>query len=292
MKKNKNMYLGIVLLAISLFSPVSMFGEKKEQSNQNIIALSHIALISSNMEKTKAFYHDFLGYDEQLRLNYIAESKLKGSLMLVSFKVNDYQFLEVFTGYQPGMERIHQYAFRVTDADKIHDELEKNGVKLREDVMTGQMKNHGFCFEEPNDYTVEIMEYTPKGFTYSNIGKYLSDKAISKHLLHASIVIKDKTKSDLFYDNLKDLQKSVTKSGIRYNIKGTDEYVEYMSDQKAAPHFCLEVKNVDDAIATLNQRKSLVNYTKSIEKYVDSEGNQCADVYDPEGVRVELMEKR
>ena len=57
----------------------------------HITGLSHIALYAHDLEKSRAFYRDFLGFDEPYSL-----TNKDGSIHLTWIKINDRQTIELF----------------------------------------------------------------------------------------------------------------------------------------------------------------------------------------------------
>src|SRR5271165_6519536 len=57
----------------------------------HIVGVSHIALYVHDLAKTRAFYKDFLGFDEPYSL-----TNKDGSLHLTWIKINDRQTIELF----------------------------------------------------------------------------------------------------------------------------------------------------------------------------------------------------
>ncbi len=62
----------------------------QEVQRPRIIGVAHIALYAHDMEKSRAFYTDFLGFREPYSLN-----KPDGSLSMTFIKVNDHQYVEL-----------------------------------------------------------------------------------------------------------------------------------------------------------------------------------------------------
>ena len=75
-----------------LFSLTSAVVALAAEKPPRILGISHVAVKASDVEKSVAFYRDFLGFAEQGRLNYAND----GLLMLAFMKVSDNQQTEVF----------------------------------------------------------------------------------------------------------------------------------------------------------------------------------------------------
>ena len=56
-----------------------------------ILGVAHIALFTSDFEKSRAFYRDFLGFEEPYSL-----SNPDGTPSMTFFKVNEKQYIELF----------------------------------------------------------------------------------------------------------------------------------------------------------------------------------------------------
>src|SRR5579863_6624947 len=54
-----------------------------------LLGLAHVEIRVSDVERSRTFYHDVLGYDEAFHVNDTA----RGDLAMTFFKVNDSQFI-------------------------------------------------------------------------------------------------------------------------------------------------------------------------------------------------------
>ncbi len=62
-----------------------------------ITGIAHMAIYVHDLEKSRSFYHDFLGYDEPYHLD-----NPDGSLSLTFLKINEHeQYIEVFPEKAP-----------------------------------------------------------------------------------------------------------------------------------------------------------------------------------------------
>lgn len=140
------------------------------QPRPNILGISHVALLVSDVEKSRAYYKDFLGYAEPFDLK-----NPDGSLNLTFIKINDDQFLELFTGLKPNQDRLHQIAFIVENAEALRAYLAARGVKVPDRVPKGRIGNSNFSIQDPDGHTVEFVQYEPDGWTRREKGKFLPD---------------------------------------------------------------------------------------------------------------------
>src|SRR5579859_4859802 len=86
----------------------------QEPKRPRITGVAHIALFVSDIEKSRAFYKDFLGFAEPFKLD-----KPDGSLALTFIKINDRQYIELFPGLQPGADRLNHISIQTDDAEAM-----------------------------------------------------------------------------------------------------------------------------------------------------------------------------
>src|SRR5438093_1555199 len=70
-----------------------------------IVGLSHLALYVHDIAKSRAFYKDFLGFDEPYSL-----PNGDGSLHLTWIKINDQQTIELFPEKEAKSDRLYHIA--------------------------------------------------------------------------------------------------------------------------------------------------------------------------------------
>src|SRR5215469_8834031 len=82
-RRAKSAFLGLCAVL-----PLLAFGETHRP---RIVGLSHIAFYVHDLQKSRAFYKDFLGFAEPYSL-----TNSDGSLRLTWIKINDQQTIELF----------------------------------------------------------------------------------------------------------------------------------------------------------------------------------------------------
>ena len=121
-----------------------------------IVGLSHIAFYVHDMEKTRAFYKDFLGFAEPYSL-----TNKDGSLHLTWIKINDRQSLELFPEKEAGSDRLYHIALETDDAVAMRDYLAAHGVKVPAKVGKGKIGNLNYFVTDPDGHIVEMVQYAP-----------------------------------------------------------------------------------------------------------------------------------
>src|SRR3954452_8427067 len=77
----------------------------EEPARPPILGVAHISLFAHDYEKSRAFYRDFLGYDEPFSLK-----NTDGSPSMTFFKVNDRQYIELSPEKEPDTDRLNHIA--------------------------------------------------------------------------------------------------------------------------------------------------------------------------------------
>ncbi len=67
-----------------------------------ILGIAHIALFVHDVDKSRQFYKDFLGYGEPFKLD-----NPNGSLSLTFIKVNEHQYIELFPEKEANTDRLN-----------------------------------------------------------------------------------------------------------------------------------------------------------------------------------------
>ncbi len=267
-----------------------------------IVGLSHIAFYVHDMEKTRAFYKDFLGFAEPYSL-----TNKDGSLHLTWIKINDRQSLELFPEKEAGSNRLYHIALETDDAVAMRDYLAAHGVKVPAKVGKGKIGNLNYFVTDPDGHIVEMVQYAPDGWTLLNQGKFLPDTRIATGMPHAGILVGDVDASLKFYRDIlgfheiwRGAKKPTQLNWIHEQTPEGTDFLEFMLyPELPAPdkrgkyhHLCLEVPDIEKAKATLEERAPRIQYAKPLEIQTGINHKRQLNVYDPDGTRVELMEPK
>jgi lactoylglutathione lyase len=256
-----------------------------------VLGLAHVALHVSDLGQSRVFYKDFLGYGEPFSLE-----------TLTFIKVNDLQYIELFPGLKPGQDRLHHISFYTDDAEAMRRYLASKGVKVPERVPKGRIRNSNFNLQDPDGHTVEIVQYEPDGWSMREKGKFLGESRVSTRMLHAGILVGDLERAIGFYSGIlgftefwRGSRDGKVLNWVNMRVPDGSDYIEFMlygdlpaGDARGVQHhICLEVPDLGKAVAALQARPS---YRRAIEPRVGTNRRRQANLYDPDGTRVELME--
>jgi catechol 2,3-dioxygenase-like lactoylglutathione lyase family enzyme len=265
-----------------------------------ILGIAHVAFHVSEIEKSRGFYRDFLGFAEPFQL-----TNPDGSLSLTFIKINDRQYLELFPGLEPGADRLHHLAFETDSAERMRVYLASRGIKVPDRVPKGRIGNLNFNITDPDGHTVEIVEYAPDGWTVLESGKFLPDSRISDHLLHAGILVGNLNAAMHFYGEILGFREiwrgssnGKTLSWVNLKVPDGGDYIEFMlyhdlpaPDRRGVEHhICLQTPDIAAAQAKLEARRYRAGYSRTLEIRTGINRRRQLNLFDPDGTRTELME--
>ncbi len=271
-----------------------------EPKRPSVIGLSHVALFVHDLDKSRAFYKDFLGFAEP----YSVTNK-DGSLHLTWIKINDRQTIELFPEKEAGSDRLNHIALETDNADAMRLYLASKGLAVPTNTPIGKIRNANYMVKDPDGHDVEIVQYLPGGWTRREQGKFLPDSRISTRMAHAGFLVGELGPALRFYCDILGGKETWRGGGnpnklswVNVKVPDGNDYVEFMLYSELPPpdkrgtknHISLEVPDVDKAKATLEQRVPGVNYKKPIEIQTGINRKRQLNLWDPDGTRVELME--
>ncbi len=128
---------------------------------------------------------------------------------------------------------------------------------------------------------------------------------VSRRILHAGILVGDLSEATRFYGDLlgftetwRGSSSGTVLSWTNMKVPEGTDYVEFMLyGELPAPnargtlhHLCLEVSDIEQARARLEERPYRSSYPRTLELRVGRNRKRQLNLFDPDGTRVELME--
>jgi catechol 2,3-dioxygenase-like lactoylglutathione lyase family enzyme len=287
------------LAGIAFLAAAPVAGAADEPARPHITGIAHMAIYVHDVEKSRAFYHDFLGYEEPYHLD-----NPDGSLSMTFFKVNERQYIEVFPEKTLATDRLNHIAIETDDIEGLRRYLAARGVKVPDKPGVGRIKNQNFNIADPDGHTVEIVQYMPDSWTVREKGKHLPDR-VSARIMHVGILVGSLQPAIGFYGGILGFQEfwrgshdEKTLSWVNMKVPDGDTYIEFMlygqmpapTARGSAHHVCLEVPDLDKAKAWLEARPAMKQYTRTLEIHTGVNRKRQLNLYDPDGTRLELME--
>jgi len=270
-----------------------------------VLGVAHLAVYVKDLDKTRKFYEDFLGYGEPFTLPRKGGG---GGVRIAFIKVNDYQYFEIFNEADRGEGQLNHISFYTDSADKMYAYLKSKGVEVMSDkgsVGKGQTGNKNFNVKDPDGHIVEIVEYQPDSWTAREKGKFMPATRISDHIMHVGVLVGDLDASTRFYGDILGFKEFWRGSGsprmlswVNMRPAEGQDYLEFMlynrlpepGGRGTKNHASLTVPDADKALAELKLRAAKVGYDKEIAIQTGVNRKRQINLYDPDGTRIELME--
>lgn len=285
--------------AFVIGAALPLFAEDEPQ-RPHITGLSHIALYVHDLEKSRAFYKDFLGCGEPYSL-----PDTNGGVHLTFIKINDRQSIELFPGSETNTDRLNHIAIQTDDAGAMRAYLAARGVKVPAKVAKGRIGNLNFNILDPDGHQVEIVQYLPDGWTVREQGNFMPAARISARLKHVGIIVTNLAASLKFYHAVLGFQETWRGtrntnqlSWVNLKVPDGDDYIELMLYKELPPpekrgnahHLSLEVADIEKAKVALEARPAFTNYARPLQIQTGVNRKRQMNLFDPDGTRVELME--
>jgi catechol 2,3-dioxygenase-like lactoylglutathione lyase family enzyme len=281
-------------------SPATSPAALKAPARPRIVGLSHAAFYVNDLAKARAFYKDFLGFAEPF-------SRPRKNGEVVWIKINDHQTVELF--YDPEIardaDRLYHIAVETDDTEAMRAYLQSKGVEVPAATAVDQIGNRNFFIKDPNGNTVEIVQYTPEGWTLREKGKFLPETRISTRLRHVGVLVGQLEASQKFYGEILGFQETwrgstggKLLSWVNMKVPDGEDYVEFMLYDRLPTvemlltkhHICLEVADAIKTGELLKSRPLPPGCKPGSEPRAGLNGKRQINYYDPDGTRVEIME--
>lgn len=127
-----------------------------------IKALAHLCIFTKDLERTRQFYCDVLGFKPHF--DFLKDGKLFGFYLQVAPQ----QFVEFFKvepNTEFGKPCVHHLCFETDDIDADREKLIQAGVAVTAKKL-GCDQTWQCWFKDPNGVDIEFQQYTPKSAQY------------------------------------------------------------------------------------------------------------------------------
>jgi lactoylglutathione lyase len=270
------------------------------QQRPKILGVAHIALYVHDIEKSRQYYRDLLGYEEVFLLNMA-----DGKLSLTFVKINDRQYIELFPETKADTDRLNHISIEVDDAEAMRAYLGSKGIKVPDKVGKGRIGNSNLNVKDPDGHTLEIVQYEPGGWTIRDKGKALNGPRLSNRMMHLGILVGSLEPAMKFYRDILGFEE-IWRGGrtdkrldwVNMKVPDGDDYIEFMlydqmpgaTARGSQHHICLEVPDIEKTLSTLQSRKA--GYARPLEIRTGINRRRQLNVFDPDGTRTEFMEPK
>jgi catechol 2,3-dioxygenase-like lactoylglutathione lyase family enzyme len=283
----------IVLLTIALLG-----GTARAQERPKITGISHMAVYTSNPEAAEHFYREELGAAKQ------ADPEDPSGTV---YRLSEQQFVEVLPlPAQHTISRLDHVAFATTDADALHSYFAAHSYRDIDAVKTGSDGSKWFFTRDPEGNRVEFYQSAEHAF-------HAQENLVSPRIIHVGFLVKDRSAEDRFYRELLGFRPywygamhPAKLDWVSQQVPDGHDWLEYMmtgpgSDTPDANkvdarqlgvlnHFSLGVPNMEKAVTALYVNDAIRFSPRHDGPQMGKDGKWQANLYDPDGTRVELME--
>jgi catechol 2,3-dioxygenase-like lactoylglutathione lyase family enzyme len=292
--RNASKWVGVLLVAAGLLNA------QTTPRRPRIVGISHIALFAHDYERSRAFYGEFLGFEEPYSLK-----NPDGSSIMSFFKVNDHQFIELYPEQEANSDRLSHISLETDDIGALRVYLKSKGVSVPEQASPTRIGNLSFDVIDPAGHRVEMVQYMSGGKTVAVYGESMSDARISQHMTHVGLIVTKLDPEYRFYTEILGFKETwrgsssgTVLSWVNLKVPDGDDYVEFMLSKEqpdatrrgGAHHLCLVVPDVAASVERLKASPYGKQYDRPLATRVGVNRKRQANLFDPDGTRTELME--
>lgn len=285
------------LAAVGLCLAALAFGQDRPQERPKITSISHLSVYTSDPAKAEHFYvHDMgalKGADPQNPAG-------------VRYYFNPIQFVEVLPLPQgpASINRLDHAGYNTVNAEGLRKYLESHGVAVPSTVTKASDGSQYFEVKDPEGNRIEFVE--PPAHPMS-----VPTNPLSKHIIHLGYLAHDQSAEDTFYRALLGFRpywhggmKDDALDWVSQQVPDGTDWLEYMlvkgSEKTGIPpsmsqdtlgvldHFSLGVQNMEKAVTMLYRGDRVT--AKHSPPQIGRDGKWQFNLFDPDGIRVELME--
>jgi catechol 2,3-dioxygenase-like lactoylglutathione lyase family enzyme len=282
-------------------APISA-ADKSAPARPRILGVAQVAFYVHDIGTARAFYRDFLGFEEPLAL-----TNPDGSLRAALVKVADRQTIQLLPEVAPATDRLNHFSLETDDAEAMRLYLQSRGIAVPDQVTKGTVTTAFFQVKDPDGHVVEFMQFGPGSWTVKDTGQHLPATRISSRISHAGILVRHLDAALKFYGDVLGCAETWRGSGngqvlswVTMKVPDGNDWVEFMLYDKMpalaslgiSHHACLEVPDLAGTAKILAGRTLPAGAVLSDKISVGVNRRRQLRVLDPDGTRVELMEAR
>jgi len=260
------------------------------QRRPPIFGIAKMTYLVSDYQLARDYYGKFLGFDEA----FTYPSPLGE---VISFKVNDRQFLEfVLDRNAKEKTRLVSVTFETNDVEQMRLYLKSKNVMVPDAVTVDGAGNHAILVYDDQGVPVEFIDMNPNSLHKKSAGKFLSENRISKRIHHAGLYTKEVIENPRFYKEVlgcreffKNPEDPNEPLVILYlQLPDCVEFVEhYASPDPNFSHPCFVAESMQDVMYTLKER----NGNRPVAQSNVGRGRKfILNITNADGTRVEFIE--
>lgn len=255
-----------------------------------IWGIAKMTFLVSNFQMARDYYGKYLGFDEA----FSYDSK---SGKVISFKVNDRQFLEFIEDKNAKSKaRLVSVSFETENVEQMRKYLKEKGVVVPGEVLIDGAGNKIVLIHSPSGIPIEFVSFEPNSLHRKSKGKFLSEHRISRRIHHAGVYCTEMEDNDPFYSGILGFKEQwrypedhQEKLQVNYlHLPDCIENIElYASKDVNAVHLCLLSDDMQDTIYQLKERSGGKILSRP---YIGKGKRWLLSLENPDGTKLEFTE--
>ena len=260
----KKKYFSILLVLLFL---KSQFLIAQQADRPTIWGIAKMTFLVSDFQLARDYYGKFLGFDE-------AFSYTSDLGKVISFKVNDRQFLEFVVDVKAKeKKRLISVSFETENPEQMRQYLKSLGQNVPEKTKFDGAGNEFFLVDDLSGNHIEFIDLKADGLHRKSKGQFLSDRRISKRIHHAGLYADTIRENDPFYmgtlkfaEIIRLPEDKTAKPFLVYLGMGDciENIEHYSPNDQNDSHPCFLVDDMQETIYTLKERKGYEKLGKPI----------------------------
>ena len=286
-----------IALAAVVVASVSL-GAQNSTMRPPITGIAKVSVYASNLDKSKQFYGNFLGF-QQIGAN--------PETAPLEFRVNSKQSIEVTPLPNGETDDLAYVAFATSDIESLQRYLLSQKVPVEGQIQTQPDGAQFLWVKDPEGHRIQFVQLPSHGRLLPVRSTATSDDAtqpISQRILHAGFVVHDRAAEDRFFHDILGFSegwqggRNGKTEWIDMRVPDGTDWLEYMlhdptarvpPDSGVVNHFALGVPDIHLAADMLHHRH-WDSSTPPEDPQIGRNGRWQLNLFDPDGTRVELME--
>ena len=285
-----------ITLSLFVLLATCAFGQQRPQ-RPKITSISHLAIYTSDPAQAERFYVHDLG-----ALKATDPQNPSG----VRYYFNPIQFVEVLPLPKgpASINRFDHAGYNTANAEAMRKYLDSHGIAVPSAVTKASDGSQYFEVKDPEGNRIQFVEPPPHP-------ALVPANPLSKHIIHLGYIVHDPAAEDTFYRALLGFRpywhggmKDDATDWISQQLPDGADWLEYMTvtgpEKTGIPpsmsqdtlgvldHFALGVHNMEKAVTLLYSGDRLT--AKHSPPQIGRDGKWQFNLYDPDGIRAELME--
>jgi len=248
----------IIGLILSFFLKFISPASAQEIQRPAIWGIAKVTFLVSNFQIARDYYGRFLGFDE-------AFSYQSATGKILSFKVNDRQFLEFVEDHQAKeKKRLVSVSLETENVEQMRQYLKQQGQRVTDKTTIDGAGNEVFTVDDLSGNHIEFIGWKSDGLHKKSKGKHLSERRISQRIHHVGIYTEKIMDNDPFYTGVLKFReilrypedRSVTPTILYLGMGDCVENIEqYSPNDQNFSHPCFLVEDMQETIYTLKERR-------------------------------------